>query len=497
MFILEFVATAIAVAGGCLILQHILLSATQDEPPLVKGPLPFLGSAHSFLRNPQTLLVGLQEKYGRVFTIYMGGDRVTVLTDTIFGIPQAFSKRSLSFLHFQIPHSQTLFGYTKSFAMNLELQKKLVQKVISVLGSKPLSADITETLKTTYLSLIDDSSRYARCEGEVIDLYDYCRRNMFYASARALFGPDFSVDKIYRPFVLFEHHFPKFAKKYPRFLNREGYRAQKEVLNELGFFFMDPSRVAKASLLVRSLYDICMGSNNKSSADIAGFFFSILVGSKSNSVPGAFWVLSNIVADAELKAEIEEIIAKHCPAETGEFDWTALLQDPLITSCFKETMRLNGNLMPARKVMEDTTLKVASRSKDDARDVLFRKGSSIVMPGNVIHWNPDVYPDPMKWIGKRFLKENQGVLIQGGSTERAYIPWGGGADMCPGRHLALLEAVIQLVYTLALFDIEPIEPLPAPLLEGRLITGMLKPEKSYRVKFTRRRMPLVPVSALC
>ncbi|KAK9427343.1 cytochrome P450 [Lipomyces doorenjongii] len=495
MFSLEFFATAIAVTGGCLILQHILLSATQDEPPLVKGPIPFLGSALAFIRNPQNLLVSLQEKYGRVFTIYMAGDRVTVLTDTTFGIPQAFSKRSLSFLHFQISFSQIIFGFTKSFAMNLELQRKLLHKISSVLGSKPLSADITETLKTTYLSLIDDSSRYGRCEGEVIDLYDFCRRNMFYASARALFGPEFSVDKIYRPFVLFEEHFPKFARGYSRFLNREGYRAQKEVLDELGFFFMDSSRVAKASLLVRSLSDICMGSSNNSSADIAGFFFSILVGSKSNSVPGAFWVLSNIVADAELKAEIEAIIAKHYDAETGEFDWTALLQDPLITSCFKETMRLHGNIMPGRKVMEDMTLKVASRSKDDARDVLFRKGSSIVMPANVIHWNPDVYPDPMKWIGKRFLEESQGVLIQGGSTARAYIPWGGGADMCPGRHLALLEAVIQLVYTLVRFDIEPIELLPAPLLEGRYITGMFKPEKSYRVKFTRRKMPLVPVSA--
>ncbi|KAK9328294.1 cytochrome P450 [Lipomyces starkeyi] len=424
-----------------MVYRHLLLSATQYEPPLAKGPFPFLGFALAFVRNPQTLLLGLQEKYGWVFTIYMAGDRVTVLTDTTFGIPQAFSKRSLSFLHFQKKFSQTLFGYTKSFAMDLELQKKLVHKISSVLGSKPLSADITQTLKTTYLSLIDDSSRYARCEGEVVDLYDYCRDNMFYASARALFGPDFSVDQIYRPFVLFEEHFPKFARGYPRFLNREGYRAQHEVLDKLGSFFIDPSRVAKSSLLILSLYDIFMDSGHKTSADIAGFFrFG--------------WIKIELSSWLKSKRLLR-----------FEFDWTALLQNPLISSCFKETMRLNGNTMPARQVMEDITLKVASRSNGDARDVLFRKGSSIVMPGNIVHWNPDVYPDPMKWIGKRFVEGNQGVLIQGGSTARAYIPWGGGADMCPGRHLALLEAVIQLVYTLVRFDIEPIEHLPAPLLE--------------------------------
>ncbi|KAK9365063.1 hypothetical protein V1509DRAFT_423886 [Lipomyces kononenkoae] len=98
---LGFFATAIVIGGGCLLLQRILLSATPDEPPLVKGVIPFLGSTLAFIRNPQELLQDLQEKYGQAFTIYLAGNRLTVLTDTIVGIPQKFrNSRSLSFLEF-------------------------------------------------------------------------------------------------------------------------------------------------------------------------------------------------------------------------------------------------------------------------------------------------------------------------------------------------------------------------------------------------------------
>ncbi|KAK9365062.1 cytochrome P450 [Lipomyces kononenkoae] len=490
---LEVVATCIAIGVSCLILPHFFLSAKEDEPPFVKGPLPFLGNALAFLNNPEALLESLQEKYGSIFTMYIGGERLNVVADPIFGIPEVFSNRSLSFMPFQLRFCEPVFGYTKAVATDLEFQLKLVHKTRVGLASKPFFEEISQALRTTYLSLIDDSSQYATCDGDIIDLYEYCRYNMFCASARALFGPEFQVDKIYHPYVLFEHHFPKFFRNYPQFLNREGSNAQHEVLRQLGLFFSDKSRAATSSLLFRSLYEVFMDSTYKSPADIAGYYFALLVGSKSNSVPGAFWMLANIVADPELKANVEEVIAKNYVTETDSFDWAALLQDPLITSCFKETLRLYGNTMHARSVKDDITLKVARRSKDEASHVRFRGGSSIVMPVNLVHWNPDLYPDPTRWIGTRFLEKNQGVLVQGEKAWRSYMPWGGGADMCPGRQLANLEAVIQLVYNLARFDIEPIEPIPEPM-GSRYATGMCKPARGYSVKFTRRKTPLVPVT---
>ncbi|KAK9492795.1 cytochrome P450 [Lipomyces doorenjongii] len=492
MFSPEFIVTVVAIVLGGLILQHLLLSATKDEPPFVKGPLPFLGSALSFARDPHSLLHGLQKKYGKVFTLYLAGERMTFLSDPIFGNRQAWNNNtSVSLALFQQYIAQTLFGFTKSVGADLEFQDKLAKKVIAVLSSKPLLADITGTLRAAYLSLVDDNSQYANCDEEIIDLYEYCRHNVYYSSARALFGPEFPFDDIYQPYIRFEDDITKFVKRYPRFLNRGGYNARQKVLEALGSFLADPSKVAQSSVLVRSLYDIFLASAYKSPADLAGYYFAIVFASKSNSVPAAFWVLANIVADAELKTEVEGIIAKHYDPESDEFEWTALLEDPLITSCFKETLRLNANVLSGRRVMHDFTVRVANQSEDDAKDVRLRAGSTVMMPLNMLHWNADIYPDPMKWNGKRFLEENKGVLIRNADKWRAYAPWGGGAHICPGRYLAVYEVVIQLVYTLAYFDVEPIEDLPAPIIGDRYGGGVLKPERGYRVKFTRRKTPLM------
>ncbi|KAK9358962.1 cytochrome P450 [Lipomyces starkeyi] len=483
---LELIATCIVIPFSFVILQHLFLSATKDEPPFVKGPIPFLGSAFAYLRDPQQFLNGLQKKYGPIFTVYIAGERMTFLADPKIGNRQVLNNRSsLSFLHFQQKYSQSFFGYTKSVAMDLDFQQKLIHQINTVMSSKPLLAEITQTIRTTYLGLIDNS-RYSNCNGEVIDLYHFCRYNMYYSSARALFGPGFPFEEIYQPYLCFEDDLPKFARRYPRFLNSKGYKEQQKVLDELGSFVMDPSRIAQSSALIRSLHDICMASTHKSPADIAGFFFSVLLASKSNSIPAAFWTLANIVADAGIKAEIQEIIPKYYIAEKDDFDWNELQKVPLITSCFKETLRLYGNGVSTRQVMEDFTLRVGNPSDNNAKDMRLRAGSAVLMPMSMTHWNPDVYPTPMEWVGRRFLEENQGVWVHGGDKLHAYTPWGGGAYICPGRHLAFEEAVIQLVYVLSRFDIEPIKDIPSFVVDDRYGTGVFRPAKSYHVKFTTR-----------
>ncbi|KAK9235621.1 cytochrome P450 [Lipomyces kononenkoae] len=496
MFSLEFLVSVVAILVSGIILQHLLLSATSDEPPFIRGPIPFLGAALSFARDPRPLLHRLQKKYGWIFTVYVAGQRITILSDPIFGNRQVWNNStSVSLPMFTRYISETLFKFTKSMTNDFEFQEQLTKKVISILNSKPLLADIVQTLKVTYLSEVDDSSQYANCDGDVIDLYEYCRHNVYYSSARALFGPGFPFDEIYLPYIRFEDDITKFVKGYPRFLNREGYNARQKVLDELGSFFMDPSRVAQSSVLVRSLYEMFTTSTHNTPADLSGFFFAIIFASKSNSVPAAFWMLANIGADAELKAEVESIIARHYDPNSEDFDWAALVENPLLVSCFKETVRLNANVISGRHVTQDLDIKVAHQSEQHTKEYRLRKGSSIMMSVNMLHWNEEVYPDPMKWMGKRFLEENKGNLVRHSDKWRtAYAPWGGGAHMCPGRFLAIYEAVIQLVYTLARFDVEPIEDLPGPVIGDRYGGGVFKADRGYRVKFTRRKSPLKSVA---
>ncbi|KAK9385158.1 hypothetical protein V1515DRAFT_609080 [Lipomyces mesembrius] len=99
---LQLIATCIVIPFSFVVLHHLFLFATQDEPPFVKGPFPFLGSAIAYLRNPQQFLHGLQKKYGPIFTVYIAGERLTFVADPKIGNRQVLNNRgSLSFLHFQ------------------------------------------------------------------------------------------------------------------------------------------------------------------------------------------------------------------------------------------------------------------------------------------------------------------------------------------------------------------------------------------------------------
>jgi cytochrome P450 len=49
----------------------------------------------------------------------------------------------------------------------------------------------------------------------------------------------------------------------------------------------------------------------------------------------------------------------------------------------------------------------------------------------LMHHDPALFPDPQAFRPERFLESN--------AAARTWLPWGGGRQRCPGRHLALLQ----------------------------------------------------------
>ena len=58
------------------------------------------------------------------------------------------------------------------------------------------------------------------------------------------------------------------------------------------------------------------------------------------------------------------------------------------------------------------------------------KGTTVAMFPTALHWNPDVWPDPMKFDPDRFLPENAD-----GRHPFAYIPFSGGIRNCIGERI--------------------------------------------------------------
>ena len=128
--------------------------------------------------------------------------------------------------------------------------------------------------------------------------------------------------------------------------------------------------------------------------------------------------------------------------------------------------------MSTRHVMEDTLIGDAH-----GREYLFQAGSTVVMPATA-HSAANVWgADAGEFQPRRFLDWKTKA-----SRERhaAYMPFGGGKHLCPGRNLAKAE-ILGLVVALTLaFEMEDAantgRPITVPEIEpARLGQGVGKP----------------------
>lgn len=93
----------------------------------------------------------------------------------------------------------------------------------------------------------------------------------------------------------------------------------------------------------------------------------------------------------------------------------------------------------------------------------------------VAHQLPEVWgDDSLEFNAERFAKEPEDK-----ETERkrraAYMPFGGGMHLCPGRHLALDE-ILGLISALVLgFEVEGFDPEKTKIGKRGLANGIAKP----------------------
>lgn len=232
--------------------------------------------------------------------------------------------------------------------------------------------------------------------------------------------------------------------------------------------------------------------------EIARVELALLHGATVNTVPSLFWTVAHVFARPELVAAIRKEalplvqFASASPGSDQEAHFPIKLLDsacPLLLSSYREVTRLSNQAMSTRHVMEDTLI-----VDTHGREYLFRAGSTVVMPATA-HSAADVWgPDAGEFQPQRFLDWSNKA-----SRERraAYMPFGGGKHLCPGRNLAKAE-ILGLVVALTLAsDMEDAtsqgQPIKVPEIEAaRLGQGVGKPVdlrkgKGLAVRFRTRK----------
>ena len=228
--------------------HFLFITNGPNEPPLVRGFLPFLGVAPSFLSNPEPFLLDCQKRYGDIFTIYVAGRRMHILADPINGIPAVYRNfKTFTFHILSYTLDTILFGLSEKQAKDESLYKDN----LNVLAPNLLSQDAVGALIKSFndnlqpilsreVKKLNVDGQLSR-EGVVVDLVEWTRKIMFEASGKALFGETWPNDDSFLDnFVQFERGIYDIIKRYPSFMTRKAIRARERYYHQLVDMFRKP-----------------------------------------------------------------------------------------------------------------------------------------------------------------------------------------------------------------------------------------------------------------
>lgn len=191
-----------------------------------------------------------------------------------------------------------------------------------------------------------------------------------------------------------------------------------------------------------------------------GLFECILpIVSTLNAVPTLYWLLLYVLPHPSLIEKLREEIAASVdisqPGSTGARTVTMDITTfetklPLLVSCYRETLRLCNHSVCSRRILEDMTV-----TDQDGQSYLLKKGVDIQLPAGVTHrvtssWGADVET----FRADRFLASTSKLTDADRTRKLAYMPFGAGRHLCPGRNFAFAEIVACAAVLLLGFDIK-------------------------------------------
>jgi len=243
--ILQFFFVIIAFAFA----HHLLFITNRPNgPPMVRGSLPFLGVALSFLHDPEQFLLKCQKRYGDIFTLYMGGKRLHVVCDSVNGIPSVyrnFKTFPFSVLanHFDI----ILFGVSEKQAKDTALYKAHFDRLAPSLLAQNMVDRLIENFNMNLQPILareihklDAGGQLSR-DGVVIDLDAWLKKIMFECSGKALFGETWpSEDQFFEDYSQWDSGIYDILKGYPNIMTRKAVQARERYYKRLVEMFRKP-----------------------------------------------------------------------------------------------------------------------------------------------------------------------------------------------------------------------------------------------------------------
>nr|XP_020667095.1 cholesterol 7-alpha-monooxygenase [Pogona vitticeps] len=477
------------------------------EPPLENGLLPYLGCALQFGANPLQFLIERQKKYGSIFTCRLAGKYVHFLTDSFSYNAVMQQNKHFDWKKFNFTIASKAFGHGSIDPNDGNTTENMQQTFIRTLQGNALTLLIEGMMENLHYVMVETiTSKMDNGDWVTDKLYKFCCQVMFESGFLTLFGTEVNADhkilsssqKTQRAYILnalknfteFDQIFPALVAGIPIYLFRRAHRARENLIEALlQENLKRRDNISELISLRMFLNDTLSTFDDKEKART---HLAVLWASQANTIPATFWTLFYLIRNPKaMKAATEEVQKvlenagikisshrKHISLNRKQLDGM-----PVLDSIIKEALRLSSASMTVRVAKEDFVLQLTSGSYN------IRKDDIIALYPQLLHFDPEIYSDPLAFKYDRFLEENgeeKRIFYRNGQKLKYYyMPFGTGLAKCPGRLFAVHEIKQFLTLLLSYFEVELIDKnVKCPSLDqSRAGLGILQPTTDVDFKY--------------
>ncbi|TEY30519.1 hypothetical protein BOTCAL_0851g00010 [Botryotinia calthae] len=346
----------------------------------------------------------------------------------------------------------------------------------------------SDELKKMYQVLGDSIKSSLDALGSVasseIDLWEWIKLETTLATSDGIWGPNNPLRRDPRLVESFWDY--AFAATYivrgvlPRIFVRRGIAAREKMVLAFEDYFANNCHET-GSILVRNMNSL-NERNHVSLNEKARLETVIAMGAHANTIPTAFWAIFNVVSDPVLISRVRKEalnLVKTTVDKNGtttrSFHMSDLQKSSLMISIVRETLRHEDSGMFARMAAEDFVLD---------GEHLIRKDAWLLAPNPHIHFDASIWGatvndfNPDRFTDAKTKK----------SAASAFLGLGTGANLCPGRYLAITEVSALLLLLVERFYLSPTSGSwikPRKDLENMPLT-VPPPKDKILVNFRRR-----------
>ncbi|XP_054446128.1 cytochrome P450 7A1 [Pteronotus mesoamericanus] len=485
----------------CLWLILGIRRRKMGEPPLENGLIPYLGCALQFGANPLEFLRANQRKYGHVFTCKLMGNYVHFITNPLSYHKVLCHGKYFDWKKFHFTTSAKAFGHRSIDPSDGNTTENISKAFVKNLQGDALNSLTDAMMKNLQLVLRPPVNPESKMPAWVTEgMYAFCYRVMFEAGYLTLFGRDHTGQDAQKALILskldnfkeFDKIFPALVAGLPIHVFKTAHQAREKLAE--GLRHDNLGKRDHMSELVRFLNDMLFTLDD---VDKAKTQLAVLWASQANTIPATFWSLFQMMRSPEaMKAATEEVNKTlENAGQKLSFDNKHIclnqmqLNDmPVLDSIIKESLRLSSASLNIRTAKQDFTLHLQDGSYN------IRKDDIIALYPQLMHLDPEIYPDPLTFKYDRYLDENgktkTSFYSNGLKLKYYYMPFGSGATICPGRLFAVQEIKQFLILMLSYFELEFVESHVKcpPLDQSRAGLGVLPPSNDIEFKYKFRYM---------